>query len=123
MNEETQPSPTPSPALDGKTFAIGVLSVTACILFVGLLLITLLPTPAAHAAGQVDRGGDYIMLTQQIGNNYEAIVVIDAAAKKMNLYGLDKAAGSQRTLRLIQRNVSLDRLPGGVPGGAERRNP
>lgn len=90
--------------LDAKTFAIGILSVTACVLFVGLVLF--IQTPA-QAIGMNDRGGDYIMLTQQISNTAEAIVVIDAAAKRMILYGFDY---NNKQLDII-RQVWLDQLP------------
>lgn len=79
---------THQPTVDGKTFAIGILSVTATILFVGFLVVTMLPTPAS-AIGQSDRGGDYIMLTQQLTTSNEGIVIIDAAAKRLIVYGYD----------------------------------
>ena len=97
---------TPQPALDGKTFAIGVLSITACILFVGLLLVTLQP---AYGIGQTDRGGDYIMVTQQLTNSQEGCIIIDAASRQMTLYALN---GSNRQLQIFQRNIPLDQLPG-----------
>ena len=59
-----------SNSFDTKTFAIGVLSVTACVLFVGFLLIAQQP---ALASGLNDRGGDYIMLTQQLSTTTEGI--------------------------------------------------
>ena len=74
----------PARPLDTQTFAIGVLSVTACILFVGLLLVTLTPRPA-YGTGQIDRAGDYIMFTSQISNTQEAICVIDSATQRMIL--------------------------------------
>jgi hypothetical protein len=120
MNHEDANTTKPV-TLDGKTFAIGILSVTACVLFVGLLLVTLLPTPAALAIGQSDRGGDYVMLTQQVSNSYEGVIVIDAAAKRLNMYGLH-ASGTPKELRLMQRNIPLDRLPG-APAPAERPGP
>ncbi len=72
--------------LDGKTFALGVLSVTACILFVGYVLISQRP---AYAIGESDRAGDYKMLTQQLSNSAEGLVVVDAAAKQLIIYGFD----------------------------------
>ena len=75
-------------ALDGKSLAIGVLSITACILFVAFLLLTMMP-PAAQAIGMNDRGGDYIMLTQQLTTSSEGIVVVDAAAQRLIVYGFD----------------------------------
>ena len=94
--------------IDSKTFAIGVLSVTAAILLVGFVLVTVFPRPAL-ATGQNDRSGDYILLTQQISNSVEAVVVIDAASQRMCLYGLDLGA---KQLKLLQRDFPLDRLPG-----------
>lgn len=93
--------------IDGKTFGIGVLSVTACILFVGLMLLLTQPARPAHAIGMNDRGGDYIMLTQQLSNSSEGIVVIDAAAKRMIVYAFDY---NNRVLEIVQR-VPLHRLP------------
>ena len=78
-------SPTP---VDGKSLAIGVLSITACILFVSFLVVTALPRPAS-AVGMSDAGGDYKMLTQQLTNSREALVVMDAAAQRVILYGFD----------------------------------
>lgn len=77
----------PAALLDRQTFAIGVLSVTACVLLVGWLLLAF--TPPAHAVGQLDRGGDYIMLTQQVSSSQEGIVIVDAASKRMIIYAFD----------------------------------
>lgn len=112
-NEDlTQPATTPvTPpprGLDGKTFAIGVLSVTACVLLVGIVMTTLAPTPA-YAIGQNDRGGDYVMLTQYLTNTQEGIVIVDAAVKRMNLYILDH---NTRKIVPLQVGFPLDRLPG-----------
>jgi hypothetical protein len=105
--------------IDNKAFAIGILSVTAAILLVGFVLVTAFPRPAL-ATGQNDRSGDYVMLTQQISNSVEAVIVIDAASQRMCMYGLDLGT---KQLRLLQRDFPLDRLPGSQeerPGG---RNP
>jgi len=91
--------------LDSKTFAIGVLSVTACILFVGFLLLSS-ATPSAYAIGMSDRSGDYIMLTQQLSTSQEGVVVVDAAAERLVLYAFDYNRGQ---MRVISR-IPLDRL-------------
>jgi hypothetical protein len=57
----------------------------------------------------VDRAGDYIVVTQQISNSLEGIVVLDAAAKRMNIYALD---ANTKRIGLIEQNVRLDQLPG-----------
>jgi hypothetical protein len=108
----------PTPAIDAKTFAIGVLSITACILFVGFLLLSMTPSPA-YAIGQSDRGGDYIMLTQQLTSSNEGLVIIDAASQRLHLYAFDF---NRKALVLLDRKP-LDRLrgvrqrEGQVPGG------
>lgn len=117
MNEAGQSSESASP-IDTKTFAIGILSVTACILFVGFILVTMTPS-TAFGQGMVDRSGDYIMVTEQISNSIEAIAVIDAAVKQINLYGLN---GSTGDLRILQR-IKLDRLPGSVERRERKRGP
>ena len=96
-------------SIDGKTFAIGVLSVTACILFVGFLMVTNQP---AYGIGQSDRGGDYIMLTQQLTNSQEGCLIIDAASRQMTLYALN---GSNKQLQVLHQNIPLDQLPGSRP--------
>ena len=101
--------------VDSKMFAIGVLSVTACVLFVGLILVTVTPTPAL-GTGQIDRSGDYIMLTQQLSNSQEGVIIIDAASKQMSMYVLDV---NQKKLRIFERNIPLDRLPGAAGRAAK----
>lgn len=107
QNPETRPAATATP-LDGKSLAIGVLSVTACVLFVGYVLLLASPR-SAYAIGTSDRGGDYVMVTQQLSNSQEAVVLIDAAARRMNVYGYDF---NQKVLRAIDLNIELDKLPG-----------
>lgn len=98
----------PAAALDGKSFAIGILSVTACVLFVGLLLMG--NEPAARASGQNDRAGDYLMLTHQIDQSVEGVLVIDAAAKMGIVYGYDY---NRRSVQMLMPRVRLDKLPDG----------
>lgn len=97
-------------AIDSRALAIGVLSITACILFVGLMLMMLQPRPA-YAIGQVDRSGDYIMATQQLSSSQEACVVIDAASRNMGLYLYN---ASNRQIQMLQR-ISLNEMPTNRP--------
>jgi hypothetical protein len=85
-------STTPTRPLDARTFVIAVLGVTACVLFVGLILVS---QPAAYATSMIDRGGDYIMLTQRLSNSRDGVVIID---------------DNNRTLDILRR-VYLDQLP------------
>lgn len=92
--------------IDGRSLAIAALAVTACILFVGLLLIT---TQPAQAIGELDRAGDYIMLTQQLSSSQEGCVIIDAASRQMSVYALNN---SNKQLQVIHPNIDLTQLPG-----------
>lgn len=93
--------------LDARTFAVGVLSVTATVLFVGLLMVA--NTRPAYGIGMSDRSGDYIMVTMQISNSMEGIAVIDAAARRMNIYALEP---NTKKIGIIEQNVRLEQLPG-----------
>lgn len=74
---------------DNQNMTIGILSITATILFVGLVVVLMLGNKPAMAIGETDRGGDYIMVTGQYTPNVELIYVTDAAAKKLNAYSYD----------------------------------
>lgn len=106
---------------ESRRLAIGVLSVTATVLLVGILVVSLLNRPVL-AIGQTDRGGDYIMVTMQFRNDTENLVVTDAAAERMIVYGWN-----QNTRKLdIWSVFDLKRLKDGVPrqagGDQPRRN-
>ncbi|MFH1748122.1 MAG: hypothetical protein ABIG44_13885 [Planctomycetota bacterium] len=107
----------PNSHLDGKTFAIGVLSITACVLFVGFLLISISPTPA-YAIGMNDRSGDYIMLTQQLTNSSEGLIIADAASKRLIVYSFDP----NRKQIVILSGIPLDRLREPEPDPADQPN-
>lgn len=111
-----QPTASAAPApFDGRLLGISVLSVTACILLVGLVLLIARAPEPAYAIGQSDRGGDYIMLTQQVSTSTEAVIVVDAAAQRMIIYGFDY---NKKILEIVQQ-VPLDRLPGPGQRGVE----
>ena len=74
---------------DNQNLTIGILSVTATILFVGVVFVTMLGQNTALAIGQTDRGGDYIVVTGQFTQNSELVYVTDAAAKRLNSYAYD----------------------------------
>lgn len=71
--------------MNSKDLAIGVLSTTAVILFVGLILLNAQPT-TVHASGMLDRGGDYIMLSGELWEQEELLYVIDAGTSRMIAY-------------------------------------
>jgi hypothetical protein len=101
-------------AIDTRTLALGVLSITACVLFVGLMLVSQQP---AYGTGMNDRGGDYIMVTQQISSSSEAVVVIDAAAQMMIVYTFDY---NNKRLEILER-ISLSQMPKRNPAVAPEK--
>lgn len=70
-----------------KNLTIAVLSITAVILLVGSIISG--GNNSAMAIGQLDRGGDYVLLTGQFSENNELVYITDAAAKRMNVYSYD----------------------------------
>ncbi len=47
------------------------------------------PTPTAH--GQVSRGGtDYLMVTGQIGEDWDAVYIVDLSSRRMLAWRYDK---------------------------------
>ncbi|MCG8404610.1 MAG: hypothetical protein MI923_05370 [Phycisphaerales bacterium] len=91
-----------------KNLTIGVLTITAVILLVGVILTTSSPRNQAWAFGQIDRGGDYIMMTGQFTENQELVYITDAAAKRMNVYSY---VPTRRDL-ILWETVDLTRLSG-----------
>lgn len=71
--------------MNKQTFTIGVLSITATVLLVGILVVLSIPRPA-HAIGELDRGGDYVMVTSQFMSNWEVVFITDAAVGRMGAY-------------------------------------
>lgn len=105
--------------MDQKNFAIGVLSTTAAIMLVGLVLISTRPEPA-YAAGMTATGGDYIMsvgTTPQTDEEY--LYVVDGPAQKMIVYRFD---ANKAVVDVIQ-SIDLAQFrqgtppPPGQPGG------
>ena len=93
---------------DNRNLTIGVLSITAVILFVAVVITTSMPQPAM-AFGQLDRGGDYIMVTSQFTENSEVVFVTDAAARRMIMYSYEPTT---RTLTLWDA-IDLGKALGG----------
>ncbi len=82
--------------MNHQNFAIGILSVTATILLVGLILLGSMSQQEASAL-HVDRGGDYVLLTSQWQSDREVLWVLDARSQVLGLYYMQGGA-----LRLIE---------------------
>lgn len=116
-----------SRTFDTKDFAIGVLSVTAVVLFTALVIVGHFSPAPALASGQGGATGDYIVSTARVDNLTEAVFVVDTLAQEMNMYAFIPVRGS---IDLIQkfdlRALELANQPDGLEGEdlnrAGRRN-
>ena len=87
--------------MDSKNFVIGILSTTAAILLVGVLIIHSRPMPAV-ASGVTATAGDYVVTVGSITMNDEELVyVIDAPAERMIMYRFDIGKGEIRVASSI----------------------
>ncbi len=85
--------------MDPRNFAIGVLSTTATILLVGVVLLFSRPDDV-RAGGMTASGGGYIVTVGSLTQNDEELVyVIDASTDKMIAYRFD---GNRRQIELVQ---------------------
>ncbi len=96
--------------MNSKDFAIGILSTTAVILLVGIVVIHTRPEPA-YAAGMTAAGGDYILTVGRIQRTPEDVLyVIDSVAQKLVVYSYNPARGQVT----IADGVDLIRLRKGT---------
>ncbi len=113
--------------MDSKNFAIGVLSTTAAVLFVGLLVIGTRPTPV-FASGVTETAGDYVLTvgTSTI-NNEEVLYVINASSNKMIVYHFNSVSKRIETLHGIDFASYKQAKKQGAnqrkPGQGRRRRP
>jgi len=102
---------------DAKNFAIGILSTTAVMLFVGLAVISTRPEPAL-AVGMANSGGNYEMTVGSIDTDVEEVVyVIDAPKQRLIAYKFNPTSG---TIEILQ-GFDLTKLR--KDGGKNRGQP
>lgn len=85
--------------MDNKNFAIGILSVTAVILFSALLITNVLLPDRAMAFAQNAAVGPYVVSTSQLIEYSELLVVLHLPTERMNIYVLNPQNGK---IELIQ---------------------
>ena len=77
--------------MDSKNLTIGVLSVTAVVLLVGVVITTIQPNPAL-AAGMTASGGQYIMTVGVSPSpDEEFVYLIDTQTNRLIVYRFDAA--------------------------------
>lgn len=105
--------------MDSKNFAIGVLSTTAMVLLVGLIVIQSRPAPV-RADGMTAQGGDYVMTVGALNQRDEDLVyIIDAPAEKMIAYRFD--AGTRR-IEIVQ-GADLAQMRSAVAPAKKKQSP
>lgn len=86
--------------MDRRDFAIGVLSTTAAILLVGLLLVQTAPAPVLADGMTTSSGGNYVLTVGGVTQaDEEFVYVLDSAADKMIVYRFD---AHQREIQVVQ---------------------
>ena len=109
-----------------KNLAIGILSVTATILLVGLVMVH--TPPQAHgAAGAGVQSGDYMLVNGQLKVDEELFYLIDAGSEKLVVYRFDQrsrqAFGPTQSIDLAalrQGGQQPPQQPGRSRGGYNR---
>lgn len=86
--------------MNSKDLAIGVLSVTAVVLFSALVIVQNLAPQSAMAYSQNASSGDFLVTTSQLDDTAELVVIVEAAAQRMNVYGMNVPLGQ---IELIQQ--------------------
>ncbi len=109
----TTPSVRP---VDSRDFAIGVLSITAMILLVGVSLVSMQPAPAI-ASGMTVSAGSYTMTVGQAASvDEEFLYVLDGPAEKMIAYRFNT---TRQTIDVIQ-GIDLSGLRAPAAGRGRR---
>ena len=85
--------------MDSRNFTIGVLSTTATILLVGIVLLYSRPDEV-RAGGMTTSGGRYVVTVGSLTQADEELVyVLDTSADKMVVYRFD---GNRRQIEILQ---------------------
>ena len=74
--------------MDTKNFAIGVLTITATVLLVGLVVISVLPQPT-YASGIGVSAGEYTISVGRQSRDTELLYVIHNPTQRLLVYGVD----------------------------------
>ena len=75
--------------MDNKNLTIGVLSITAVILLVGLIIVHAQMPKAFASAGPGLESGDYVLATGQFEPDEDLLYVVDAVAQRLVVYRFD----------------------------------
>lgn len=102
--------------MQSKDLAIGVLSVTAVVLFVALVIVQTLAPQSAMAYAQTGSSGDFLVTTTQLDDTAELVVIVEAAVQRMNIYGFNVAVGQIELIQQVDL-APLQRMAAPRPAG------
>jgi hypothetical protein len=77
----------------GKNLAIAVLSITAVILFVGLIIVNVAPQ-TAQASNVSSYGGDFTITVGRVTRDQEILYVLDNVTQRLLAYGINRRNGA-----------------------------
>lgn len=107
--------------MNSKDLAIGVLSVTAAILFAALVIVQNIAPSSAMAFGQNAGAGDLLISTAQLDDTAELVIAVDAFAQRMNVYGFNVQANQIELIQQIDLGPLQQRAAAAPPRPAPRR--
>lgn len=109
--------------VDSKNFAIGVLSTTAMILLVGLVVVQTAP-PSVRADGMTVAGGDYVVTVgARTQTDEDYVYIIDVPAEKMIAYRFDTAKQQIEIVQGMDLSVLRQAPAKPEPGKPGQRRP
>ncbi len=97
--------------VDSKDLAIGILSTTAAILLVGLLILNTRPEPA-WADGMTTTGGGYVVTVGSATPDEEYVYVLNSPAERLIAYRFNS---SNQQIEVAQ-GIDLSELRAGAAG-------
>lgn len=86
--------------MDKQTFAIGILSIIAVILFVAVILSNA-GVPAAQAAELSIVSGDFTISVGQVTRDADLLYVVDNTTQRMCVYGANRKTGKVALIQQI----------------------
>lgn len=108
------------PGISTQNLTIGILSTTATVLLVGLLVIGTRPQPADAFAMNAS-GGNYTLVTGQVQADEELLFVINAVEQRMIAYRFDT---NKREIEVVEGIdfTQLNAPPQKPQGSSSRRS-
>lgn len=109
--------------MDTKNLTIGVLSTTALILLVGLLVIHTRPAPA-FASGMTTTSGDFVMTVgSDASGDQELVYLLDVPVGRLIAYRFNSGRQSIEILQGIDLNAMRKPATGKAKPSRGRRRP